>query len=45
MIRYTSGVICGADIGEDLDRLQLPLADHKNSEAHAHRVHRHRGRA
>ncbi len=31
-IRHTSGVICVPMLGEDLDRLQLPLMTHQNSE-------------
>lgn len=33
MIRYTSGVICMPMMGEDLDRLQLPLMVHANTES------------
>jgi 3,4-dihydroxy 2-butanone 4-phosphate synthase / GTP cyclohydrolase II len=32
MIRYTSGVICAPMVGEDLDRLQLPLMTTQNDE-------------
>src|ERR1700739_4279981 len=32
MIRYTSGVICAPMLGEDLDRLQLPLMTTQNTE-------------
>jgi len=33
MIRYTSGVICMPMMGADLDRLQLPLMVHANTES------------
>jgi 3,4-dihydroxy 2-butanone 4-phosphate synthase/GTP cyclohydrolase II len=32
MVRYTSGVICAPMLGEDLDRLQLPLMTTQNTE-------------
>uniref|UniRef100_A0A7S0BKV6 GTP cyclohydrolase II domain-containing protein n=1 Tax=Rhodosorus marinus TaxID=101924 RepID=A0A7S0BKV6_9RHOD len=32
MVRYTSGVICNAMLGEDLDRLQLEAMVHDNSD-------------
>jgi 3,4-dihydroxy 2-butanone 4-phosphate synthase/GTP cyclohydrolase II len=32
MVRYTSGVICVPMIGEDLDRLELPLMTQQNQE-------------
>ena len=34
MIRYTSGVICMPMMGEDLDRLELPLMVRNNTESH-----------
>lgn len=34
MIRNTSGILCVPMLGEDLDRLQLPLMVHENTEKH-----------
>jgi 3,4-dihydroxy 2-butanone 4-phosphate synthase/GTP cyclohydrolase II len=34
MIRFTSGVICMPMMGEDLDRLELPLMVRNNTESH-----------